>query len=54
VNPPISVVEQPTYALGRRAAELLLARLSGDESPAKVHMLPTSFLSRRSVAGPPS
>jgi LacI family transcriptional regulator len=53
VNPPISVVEQPTYALGRRAAELLLARLSGDEAPAEVHMLPTSFLSRRSVAGPP-
>jgi LacI family transcriptional regulator len=54
VNPPISVVEQPTYALGRRAAELLLARLSGDEASPEVHMLPTSFLSRRSVAGPPA
>jgi LacI family transcriptional regulator len=54
VNPPISVVEQPTYALGRRAAELLLARLSGDEASPDVHMLPTSFLSRRSVAPPPA
>ena len=43
---------QPTYALGHRAAELLLARLSGDLAPPGLHMLPTSFLSRRSVAAP--
>jgi LacI family transcriptional regulator len=52
VNPPISVVAQPTYALGRRAAELLLARLTGSEAPPAVHMLPTDFLSRASVAPP--
>jgi LacI family transcriptional regulator len=52
VNPAISVVAQPTYALGRRAAELLLGRITGDEAPAGVHMLPTDFLSRGSVAPP--
>ena len=52
VNPPISVIAQPTYALGRRAAELLIARIAGDEAPAELHMMPTDFLSRASVAPP--
>jgi LacI family transcriptional regulator len=52
VNPPISVVAQPTYELGHRAAELLLARLAGNEQPPAVHMLPTAFLARESVAPP--
>jgi LacI family transcriptional regulator len=52
VNPAISVVAQPTYELGRRAAELLLGRIAGNEEPAAVHMLPTDFLSRQSVAPP--
>jgi LacI family transcriptional regulator len=52
VTPPISVVAQPTHALGRRAAELLLARISGDEEPPRLHMMATDFLSRMSVAPP--
>jgi LacI family transcriptional regulator len=52
VNPPISVVAQPTYELGRRAAETLIARLSGDETPPRVHVMATDFLARRSVAPP--
>ena len=52
VNPAISVVAQPTYALGQRAAELLLARISGDEEPPGVHMMATDFLPRGSVAPP--
>ena len=31
VSPPLSIVEQPTELMGRRAGELLLKRLSGDE-----------------------
>ena len=53
VTPPISVVAQPTHALGRQAAELLLARISGDEEPPRLHMMATNFLSRTSVAPPP-
>jgi LacI family transcriptional regulator len=54
VNPAISVVAQPTYALGRRAAERLLARISGDESPPELHMMSTDFLARGSVAAAPT
>ncbi|MFL6132717.1 MAG: LacI family DNA-binding transcriptional regulator [Nocardioidaceae bacterium] len=53
VTPPISVVAQPAHALGRQAAELLLARISGDEEPPRLHMMATNFLSRASVAPPP-
>jgi LacI family transcriptional regulator len=52
VTPPVSVVAQPTYDLGRRAAELLIARLAGSETPPEVHMMPTTFLARDSVAPP--
>lgn len=52
VNPPISVVAQPTYELGRRAAEVLIARLSGDESAPQVYVMSTDFLARGSVAAP--
>jgi LacI family transcriptional regulator len=52
VNPSISVVAQPTYDLGHRAAELLLNRIDGREAPPEVHMMPTTFLSRESVAPP--
>ena len=52
VNPAISVVAQPTYALGRRAAERLLARIAGDEAPPALHMMSTDFLARGSVAPP--
>jgi LacI family transcriptional regulator len=52
VTPPISVVAQPTYDLGRRAAEILLARISGDETPPVLHKMATDFLSRESVSSP--
>jgi LacI family transcriptional regulator len=54
VTPPISVVAQPTYELGRRAAEFLLARISGDEAPPVLHKMATDFLSRESVSSPGS
>jgi DNA-binding LacI/PurR family transcriptional regulator len=43
VQPPISAVSQPVVALGARAAELLLARLSGDLTgpPERVCLEPT-------------
>jgi LacI family transcriptional regulator len=52
VNPAISVVAQPTYALGRRAAERLLARIAGDETPPVVDMMSTEFVTRGSIAPP--
>lgn len=33
INPPLTVVAQPTYAMGKKAAELLLARIQEGERP---------------------
>lgn len=52
VNPAISVVAPPTYDLGRRATDLLLRRIGGNEEPAGLHMMPTTFVARQSVAAP--
>ena len=36
LSPRLEIVEQPTSEIARRAAELLIARLSGDQSPARL------------------
>jgi DNA-binding LacI/PurR family transcriptional regulator len=48
LRPPLTVVTQPTYEIGRRAAELLLARIRGDLSPPQNLVLPTSLVVRES------
>lgn len=53
VTPAISVVDQPTHALGRRAAEILIGRISGNDGPAEVDVMGTRFITRQSVAEPP-
>ena len=41
IDPPLSVIRQPAYALGRAAAELLIKRLEEREAPAAtVRLLP--------------
>jgi LacI family transcriptional regulator len=52
VSPPLTVVEQPVYELGAVAAERLLARVQGDESPPRHVVLETRLL-RRASTGPP-
>jgi len=46
VDPPVTVVAQDAYGLGRAAADLLFARLDGDERPAQCVTLPTAFIDR--------
>jgi LacI family transcriptional regulator len=49
-SPAITTVAQPTQAIGREAATLMLDRLSGDLlGPAVVRSLPTRFIRRRST-----
>jgi LacI family transcriptional regulator len=48
LEPGISVVTQDPYAMGRRAAELLFARLDGDRSPSRLDVLPTELIARGS------
>jgi DNA-binding LacI/PurR family transcriptional regulator len=53
MEPFLTVVNQPAYALGQRAAELLLQRLAG-EGPAEPQeiVLPTELVVRESTAPP--
>ena len=48
VDPGITVVAQDPYGLGREAAELLLARLDGDNRPSRRIVLPTELIERGS------
>jgi LacI family transcriptional regulator len=41
---PIAVIRHDPVALGRRAAELLFARLDGDRSPPRVEIMPTELV----------
>jgi LacI family transcriptional regulator len=51
-QPPVAVVRRDNYAMGRTAAELLLARLRDGASPTDV-VLPTEFVARPSCGPPP-
>ncbi|MBS1885847.1 MAG: LacI family DNA-binding transcriptional regulator [Actinobacteria bacterium] len=48
VDPPITVVAQPVIEVGRRAGELLLDRLRGDDGPPRQVVLPTELVVRSS------
>jgi LacI family transcriptional regulator len=54
VQPGITVMAQDASAVGRRAAELLFARMNGDESPPRVYTVPTRLLIRGSGELPPA
>lgn len=50
VQPAVSVIEQPVYALGSRAADVLLDRLDGTRtSPGEEILLDTRFIERESI-----
>jgi LacI family transcriptional regulator len=53
IDPFLTVVDQSAYEMGRRAAELLLARLSGSAfDGVQEIVLPTKIVVRRSCAQP--
>lgn len=49
--PPLTLVEQPTYDIGRRAAELLLRRIDADDAPIE-HVVLHATLRVRSSSTP--
>ncbi len=51
-QPPIAVVRRDNELLGRRAAELLLRRMRGEQEPV-VELLPTEFVPRASCGQAP-
>jgi len=52
VSPPLTVVAQPVYEIGVRAAELLLARINGESRRLVHERMPTTIIERESVAAP--
>lgn len=53
LNPPLTVVSQPTYELGKQSAELLLKRISHPDEKTKQIRLKTKLVVRQSVGPPP-
>ncbi|MFJ2368807.1 LacI family DNA-binding transcriptional regulator [Microbacterium sp. NPDC087665] len=54
MEPPLTMIEQPTLALGTRAAEVLFAAIDGESGAAELHTLKTRYIERSSVAPPPA
>lgn len=53
VRPTVTVVNQPVHELGLQAAERLMARINGDDSPPRRIWLETELIVRQSCAPPP-
>ena len=51
-SPPITVIDQPVYELGRQAAEVVIRRIGGGGGPAARLVLPTRLIARASVGAP--
>lgn len=57
IDPFFTVISQPAYEMGRRAAELLVQRLKGEAAEDEDYLdllLPTQLVVRRSTAAPPA
>jgi LacI family transcriptional regulator len=48
LNPPLTVVAQPTYEIGRQAAKLLLRRIDGERFPPRHVVLRAELIERAS------
>jgi LacI family transcriptional regulator len=53
LQPAVTVVAQDAAAMGKLSAELLLRRIAGDETPPRLHVIPTRLIERQSAAIPP-
>ncbi|MGY5801576.1 LacI family DNA-binding transcriptional regulator [Rhizobium sp. LEGMi12c] len=51
-TPPITVVDQPVYEMGKKAAERLISRLNGKDLPVERTVIKTGLIKRGSVASP--
>ena len=53
LDPGLTVIAQSPVEIGRRAAELLFARLDGDRGPSRRIVVPTTLIERGSGELPP-
>lgn len=49
LNPPLTAIKQPSYEMGRRAAELLLARIKGKNESVRQEIITPSLVVRQST-----
>jgi LacI family transcriptional regulator len=49
-TPPVTVINQPVYELGKTVAQLLVERLKGETGPARRVIIPTQLIERSSIA----
>jgi LacI family transcriptional regulator len=49
MSPPVTVVSQDPAALGTTAARMLFARIEGDDTPPRTHIVPTRLILRGSA-----
>ncbi len=54
LDPPMTVIQQPTYQIGARAAELLLRRIRDPGAPAQEVLLSARLVVRGSTGPPPA
>ncbi|WP_291277723.1 LacI family DNA-binding transcriptional regulator [Galactobacter sp.] len=54
VATPLSVVAQPSYDVGRIAAQRLLERIGGEDSPPREDLMDYTWIQRKSIAAPPA
>lgn len=52
VEPPVTVVQQPTYQLGARAAEMLIERIRHPQAPVRELLLSAHLVVRGTTASP--
>ena len=54
VTPSLSVIAQPAYDLGTRAAEMLIERINGSTSASRIERLRSEFIERASISRAPT
>jgi LacI family transcriptional regulator len=53
-TPPLTVVAQPIYDVGSKAAQILARRINGDHRGSRHHLFTATLIKRGSVAAHPA
>jgi LacI family transcriptional regulator len=52
-TPPLTTIRNPSVAMGKQAADLLIAQIAGEPAAPKIHLYPPELVIRESAAAPP-
>ena len=51
-TPPLTTIRNPSVAMGRQAADLLIAQIAGEPAPPAIHLHPPELVVRESTIAP--